>query len=179
MVTMMSMMMMMMMMMIATWEEPAWAGPLRILSTAAIVAVSTGSGQINFLHLDFTINQILEQTIRQIEPHIIIFFTFDTRPILNWQSSLLNAMPLFCYPIKLWSGTTSTVLAIVLNDVEAYWPARTSRWEMPWRRANGLEARLLIVRAPLARGTFVTEALVRVHQVLVTPCSVLQHTKIS
>ena len=60
-----------MMMMITTWEEPAWAGLLRILSTAAIVAVSTGSGRINFLHLDFTINQILEQTIRQIDAHII------------------------------------------------------------------------------------------------------------
>ena len=62
---------------------------------------------------------------------------------------------------------------------EAYWPVRTSRWEMPWRRANGLEARSPIVRAPLARGTFVREAIVREHQVLVTLCCAMQCTKIS
>ena len=84
----------------------------------------------------------------------------------------------FCYPIKFWQGTTFTVLAMVLYDVEAYWPARTSRWEMPWRRASGLEARSPIVRAPLARGTFVIKAILREHQVLVTPCSTMQHTKI-
>ena len=159
-----------MMMMITTWEEPAWAGLLRILSTAAIVAVSTGSGQINFLRLDFTINQILEQTIRQNDAHTIIFVYF-------WYSEYRTDNR-YCYPIKFWQEATFTMVLCILYDVEAYWPARTSRWEMPWRRANGLEARSPIVRAPLARGTFVIEAIVREHQVSVRPlvqCNVVNH----
>ena len=160
-----------MMMMITTWEEPAWAGLLRILSTAAIVAVSTRSGQVKFLHLHFTINQILEQTIRQIDAHIMIFLLLIRAQYRIDNRACLNQCHLICYPIniRLWRGTTFTVLAMVLYDVEAYWPARTSRWEIPWRRANGLEARWQIVRAPHARGTFVIEA-IREHQVLVTPC---------
>ena len=105
--------------------------------------------------------------------HTDFFFTYDT-PIIELTIDIAKQCHLICHPIKFWQGTTFTVLAMVLYDVEAYWPARTSRWEMPWRRANGLEARWQIARAPRAHGTFVKEAIVREYQVLLTPCSTMQ-----
>ena len=53
--------------------------------------------------------------------HTDFFFTYDT-PIIELTIDIAKQCHLICHPIKFWQGTTFTVLAMVLYDVEAYWP---------------------------------------------------------